>query len=79
MTSDQRSQSARLRNLVGKQGFTGKLDQFDLVDIIQLCCISKRTGRLQIARGGERGVLYLRGGQIIHAVTGRVGRGRSGV
>ena len=71
-TTDQRSQSARLRKLVGKQGFTGKLDQFDLVDIIQLCCISKRTGRLQIARGVERGVLYLRNGQIIHAVSGEL-------
>ena len=70
--NDQRSQSARLRKLVGKQGFTGKLDQFDLVDIIQLCCISKRTGRLQIARGIERGVLYLRGGQIIQAVSGEL-------
>lgn len=69
-SSDQRTQSARLRNLVGKQGFTGKLDQFDLVDIIQMCCVGKRTGRLQIARRGERGVLYLRGGQIIHAASG---------
>ena len=67
---DQRSQSSKLRHLVGKQGFTGKLDQFDLVDIIQMCCVSKRTGRLQIARRKERGVLYLRGGQIIQAVSG---------
>ena len=67
---DQRTQSAWLRNLVGKQGFTGKLDQFDLVDIIQMCCVSKRTGRLQIARQTERGVLYLHGGQIIHAASG---------
>ena len=67
---DQRSQSSRLRHLVGKQGFTGKLDQFDLVDIIQLCCISKRTGCLQISRRHERGVLFLRGGQVIQAVSG---------
>ena len=70
LTPDQRTQSARLRHLVGKQGFTGKLDQFDLVDIIQMCCVGKRTGRLQIARRVERGVLYLRGGQIIHAASG---------
>ncbi len=67
---DQRSQSSRLRHLVGKQGFTGKLDQFDLVDIIQLCCISKRTGCLQISRRNERGVLYLLGGQVIQALSG---------
>ena len=70
LSPDQRTRSARLRNLVDKQGFTGKLDQFDLVDIIQMCCVGKRTGRLQIARRAERGVLYLRGGQIIHAASG---------
>ena len=70
LPTDKRSQSSKLRHLVGKQGFTGKLDQFDLVDIIQMCCVSKKTGCLQIARRTERGVLYLRGGQIIHAVTG---------
>ena len=69
---ESRSQSSRLRHLVGKQGFTGKLDQFDLVDIIQLCCISKRTGCLQISRRNERGVLYLRGGQVIQAVSGEL-------
>ncbi len=69
---DQRSQSSKLRHLVGKQGFTGKLDQFDLVDIIQMCCVSKRTGRLLIARRHERGVLYLRVGQIIQAVSGQL-------
>ena len=69
---DQRSQSSRLRHLVGKQGFTGKLDQFQLLDIIQMCCVSKRTGRLHIARRDERGVLYLRTGQIIQAVTGNI-------
>ena len=70
LPSDQRSQSSKLRHLVGKQGFTGKLDQFDLVDIIQLCCISKRTGRLQISRRNERGVLFLISGQIVQAVCG---------
>ena len=35
-----------------------------------MCCVSKRTGRLQIARRTERGVLFLRGGQIVHAVSG---------
>ena len=69
---DQRSRSSRLRHLVGKQGFTGKFDQFDLVDIIQLCCISKRTGCLQISRRQERGVLFLRGGQMIQALSGEL-------
>ena len=72
LPADQRSQSSRLRNLVGKQGFTGRLDQFQLLDIIQMCCVSRRTGRLLIARRDERGVLYLRTGQIIQAVSGEL-------
>ncbi len=70
LPADGRSQSSRLRNLVGKQGFTGRLDQFQLLDIIQMCCVGQRTGRLLIARRNERGVLYLRTGQIIQAVAG---------
>ena len=69
---DERSQSSQLRNLVGKQGFTGRLDQFQLLDIIQMCCVSQRTGRLLIARCQGRGVLYLRTGQIIQAIAGEL-------
>lgn len=72
ITTDQRTRSARLRRLVEKQGFTGKLDQFELVDIIQMCCISKRTGKLSIARKADRGVIYLKSGQIIDAVSGEL-------
>lgn len=67
---DRRTQSARLRRLVEKQGFTGKLDQFELVDIIQMCCVSKRTGKLSIAHKADRGVIYLKSGQIVDAVNG---------
>lgn len=69
---DRRTRSARLRRLVEKQGFTGKLDQFELVDIIQMCCISKRTGKLSIARKADRGVIYLKGGQITDAISGEL-------
>ncbi len=65
-------QSARLRTLVNKQGVTGKLDQFDLVDIIQMYCLGRRTGRLQIACREDGGILYLRAGQIVHTVAGAV-------
>lgn len=64
------SKSANLRNLVQKQGFTGKLDQFQLVDIIQMCCLGKRTGKLTITKGLDSGVLFLRNGSIVHAVCG---------
>ena len=66
----ERSQSTSLRNLVQRQGFTGKLDQFQLVDILQMCCLSRRTGRLQISKGTESGVLFLSEGNMTHAVAG---------
>lgn len=72
LPTDQRTRSARLRRLVEKQGFTGKLDQFELVDIIQMCCVSKRTGKLSVARKADRGVIYLLGGQIIDAASGEL-------
>ncbi|HEX8373353.1 MAG TPA: SUMF1/EgtB/PvdO family nonheme iron enzyme [Chthoniobacterales bacterium] len=62
--------STDLRALVQKQGFTGQLDQFQLVDIIQMCCMSRRTGRLRVSRGVESGVIYLRDGNMIHCVVG---------
>lgn len=56
--------------LLGKQGFTGKLDQFQLVDIIQLCCLSGRTGRLTITKGLNSGVLFFSRNNIVHAACG---------
>ncbi len=62
--------STDLRNLVQKQGFTGQLDQFQLVDIIQMCCMSRRTGRLRVSHGVESGVIYLKDGNMRHCVVG---------
>ncbi len=62
--------TANLSHLMQRQGFTGKLDQFQLVDIIQMCCLSRRSGRLRIAKGVEKGVLFLQDGRIVHAVSG---------
>ena len=70
--------SADLRNLVQKQGFTGQLDQFQLVDIIQMCCMSRRTGRLRVTHGVESGVIYLKEGKMCHCVVGDL-RGDEGV
>ncbi len=66
---DESSKSANLSNLIQRPGFTGKLDQFQLVDIIQMCCISRRTGRLSITKGMTHGVLYFNSGSFVHAVT----------
>ena len=53
-----------------RHSFSGKLDEFDLVDIIQMCCVSGRTGRLQVAQDCQRAEMFFQSGQIIHALCG---------
>jgi len=49
----------------------GKLGSVSFNDIIQLLGMSKRTATLELRRGEERGHVYFRDGQIIHATAGR--------
>ncbi len=62
--------TTNLRSLVQRSGFTGQLDQFQLIDIIQMCCLSGRTGRLSVSKGLLNGVLYLKDGNFVDAVCG---------
>jgi Sulfatase-modifying factor enzyme 1/Domain of unknown function (DUF4388) len=57
-----------------ENGFTGQLDNFPLLDIIQMGCLAQRDGRLIIRSGRRRAEVILSRGKIIHAVTnGQVG------
>jgi Sulfatase-modifying factor enzyme 1/Domain of unknown function (DUF4388) len=53
----------------GAVGFSGKLRNFPLLDIIQMACVARRDGRLIVRRRGETGEIVLRDGRIIHAAT----------
>lgn len=53
----------------GAAGFSGKLRNFPLLDIIQMACVARRDGRLIVRRRGETGEIMLRDGRIIHAAT----------
>jgi two-component system chemotaxis response regulator CheB len=58
-------------NLIcSKKGFQGKILGLQLTDIIQMNCLSRLTTALEITRDGERGVIYLNEGEIIHAECG---------
>jgi DNA-binding response OmpR family regulator len=58
-------------DLIGrKKGFRGKVFGLQLTDIIQMNCLSRLTTALIITRDGERGVIYLNEGEIIHAECG---------
>lgn len=44
-------------------------DWFHAVDVLQMCCLSGRSGALQMVRGSRVGDVYLRSGAIVHAET----------
>ncbi len=52
----------------------GAPDLFHVLDVLQMCCLSKRSGAVQIVKGAETGIVYLRDGKIVHA-EGAVTRG----
>jgi len=58
-------------DLIGKKkGFRGKIFGLQLTDIIQMNCLSRLTTTLIITRDGERGIIYLNEGEIVHAECG---------
>ena len=52
----------------------GAPDLFQVLDVLQMCCLSKRSGAVQIVKESQNGIVYLRDGRIVHA-EGAVTRG----
>jgi Domain of unknown function (DUF4388) len=53
----------------------GAPDLFHVADVLQMCCLSRRSGALQIVKANKSGIAFLRAGQIVHAeTTGARGR-----
>jgi CheY-like chemotaxis protein len=50
-------------------------DLFHVVDVLQMCCLSRRNGALQLVKETKNGLVFLRGGKIVHAET-TTARGR---
>jgi DNA-binding response OmpR family regulator len=50
-------------------------DLFQVRDVLQMCCLSKRTGAVQIVKREQSGIVYLREGRIVHAESA-ISRGR---
>ncbi|MEY2529187.1 MAG: hypothetical protein QOJ05_1277, partial [Verrucomicrobiota bacterium] len=50
-------------------------DLFQVLDVLQMCCLSKRTGAVQIVKRELSGIVYLREGRIVHAESA-ISRGR---
>jgi hypothetical protein len=50
--------------------FQGSLKELPLPDIIQLVSVSGKTGKFTLSREGDRGFIYLKNGQMVHALVG---------
>lgn len=50
-------------------------DLFHALDVLQMCCLSRRSGALQLVKESKSGLLFLRSGKIVHAET-TIARGR---
>jgi len=49
--------------------FQGSLKELPLPDIIQLVSVSGKTGKFTLTRDGDRGYIWLKNGQMVHAVV----------
>jgi hypothetical protein len=52
--------------------FQGSLKELPLPDIIQLVSVSGKTGKFTLAREADRGYIYLKNGQMVHASVGEL-------
>jgi hypothetical protein len=44
-------------------------DLFHVVDVLQMCCLSRRSGAIQMVADDLSGLVFLRAGKIVHAET----------
>ena len=49
----------------------GTPGSFHVVELLQMCCLSGRSGALQLVAGPDRGDVFLRNGELRHAETAR--------
>jgi hypothetical protein len=52
--------------------FQGSLKELPVPDIVQLMSVSGKTGVFTLTRGAERGLIYLKNGQMVHSKLGDV-------
>lgn len=53
-----------------EMAFQGSLKELPLPDIIQLVSVSGKTGKFTLTRDEERGFIFLKNGQMVHAAIG---------
>ena len=62
----------RLLNAIARaeeQRQTG-MDLFHALDVLQMCCLSRRDGALQFVKGSQTAMVFLKAGNVVHAERG---------
>ncbi|MEP6604165.1 MAG: DUF4388 domain-containing protein [Spartobacteria bacterium] len=54
---------------------SGAPDLFHVIDVLQMCCLSRRSGAIQMVKENRSGIVFLHAGKIVHAET-TAGRGK---
>lgn len=54
------------------RGFHGHLQCLSLIDVIQLHCVTAKTGRLRVGHWGQHGEIYFGNGKLLHAGQGEL-------
>ncbi len=49
----------------------GTPDLFHIIDLLQMCCLSDKSGAVQLVVGADSGIVYLRNGELRDAETAR--------
>jgi hypothetical protein len=49
---------------------TGAHDLFHVVDVLQMCCLSRKSGAVQVVKDRKTGLVFLRDGKIVQAEFG---------
>ncbi len=52
------------------KGFKGTLSNIELIDLLQMACLSKTSMKIKVEAEGKRGALYVLDGSIVHAEAG---------
>ncbi len=50
------------------EGFAGTLENVQLNDLIQICCLSAVNVSVQVKKGSHKGTIFIKDGDVVHAV-----------
>lgn len=67
-----RYNKSRITTLTKEDGIKGSIREINLIDLIQLFDMGKKTAVIEIAGHGKEGRVYFENGEVVHAVCEKV-------